>query len=134
MPIRVTITLLSTVILLAMCTPADAGQVASVYTKLDLDKCMLESSNPNEGGSAQWRCKGYNGMCARPGGRLAHFRVLRARKCKTVHDPGGMHAHSLVKMPSMTNPVTTEIFFYRGPRSRTLIVQKQICHRPVKCN
>jgi hypothetical protein len=47
--------------------------MASIYTKLVLDKCKLGSSNPNEGGSAQWRCKGYSGMCARPGGDSRTF-------------------------------------------------------------
>jgi hypothetical protein len=58
---------LSLTALLAAIAPATAGagQISSLYTSLNLDKCQLVSSNPNEGGSAVWHCKGHEGMRVR---------------------------------------------------------------------
>ncbi len=49
----------------AAITPVSAGDVSSVYTSLDLDKCKLTASNPNEGGWAVFECAGHNGMRVR---------------------------------------------------------------------
>ncbi|GBE43260.1 hypothetical protein BMS3Bbin10_01336 [bacterium BMS3Bbin10] len=49
----------------AITLPAQAGQISSLYTPLDLGKCQLVESNPDEGGSAVWDCKGYKGMRVR---------------------------------------------------------------------
>lgn len=48
--------------LLAITMPASAGEISSVYTSLDLNKCELTDSRPNEGGYAAWDCKGHKGM------------------------------------------------------------------------
>jgi hypothetical protein len=50
---------------LSLACPASAGQISSLYTSLDLDKCKLVASNPDEGGSAEFNCKGLNGMRVR---------------------------------------------------------------------
>lgn len=50
---------------LIVTVPAQAGQISSLYTSLDLDKCKLVQSNPDEGGWAQWTCKGHMGMAVR---------------------------------------------------------------------
>ncbi len=52
-------------LLLLSAAPARAGEVSSLYTSLDLDKCKLVESNPDEGGSAVWDCKGHEGMRVR---------------------------------------------------------------------
>ena len=46
-------------------TPVYAGEISSVYTSLDLDKCKLLASNPNEGGWAVFECRGHNGVRVR---------------------------------------------------------------------
>ena len=46
-------------------TSSQAEQVSSLYTSLDLDKCKLVASNANEGGWAEFNCKGLNGMRVR---------------------------------------------------------------------
>ena len=51
--------------LLAITTPASAEQISSVYTSLDLNKCTLTDSRPNEGSWAAWDCKGHKGMRVR---------------------------------------------------------------------
>jgi hypothetical protein len=63
----ITFARLSLAALLATLVPAAAcaGQISSLYTSLDLDKCRLVSSNPGEGGSAVWHCKGHEGMRVR---------------------------------------------------------------------
>lgn len=43
---------------LLFANPSSAGQVSSVYTKLDLKKCKLMASNPNEGGWAVFSLQG----------------------------------------------------------------------------
>lgn len=60
--------------LLAGSGPAVA-EISSAYTKLDLEKgCKLVRSNPDEGGWAEFRCKGYNGMNVRVAeGDLRYF-------------------------------------------------------------
>ena len=35
-----------------------AAEISSLYTKLDLKKCRLVDSNANEGGWAEFSCKG----------------------------------------------------------------------------
>ncbi len=45
--------------------PGHAGEISSVYTSLDLDKCKLLASNPNEGGWAVFECRGHDGMPVR---------------------------------------------------------------------
>lgn len=60
--------------LLAIITPARAGQISSLYTSLDLKNCKLTDSNPNEGGWAVWDCKGHQGMRVRVAeGDLRYF-------------------------------------------------------------
>lgn len=59
--------------LLAAMTPASAGQISSLYTSLDLNKCILTDSNPNESWAA-WDCEGYKGMRVRVAeGDLRYF-------------------------------------------------------------
>ena len=50
---------------LTMASQAHAGQISSRYTSLDLDACKLVASNPDEGGWAEWSCKGHKGMAVR---------------------------------------------------------------------
>jgi len=50
---------------LTMASQAHAGQISSRYTSLDLNACKLVASNPDEGGWAEWSCKGHNGMAVR---------------------------------------------------------------------
>ena len=58
----------------AAITPASAGEVLSVYTSLDLDKCKLTASNPNEGGWAVFECAGHEGLRVRVAeGDLRYF-------------------------------------------------------------
>ncbi len=52
-------------VLLAITMPASAGEISSVYTSLDLNKCELMESRPNEGGWAAWDCNGHKGMRVR---------------------------------------------------------------------
>lgn len=59
-----------TAILLILTLPlsghtAFGGQISSRYTSLDLDKCTLVKTFPNEGGGAIWHCKGYKGIRVR---------------------------------------------------------------------
>lgn len=67
-------TLTALALLMAGFGPA-AAEVSSAYTRLDLDKgCKLVASNPNEGGSAEWSCRGYKGMNVRVAeGDLRYF-------------------------------------------------------------
>lgn len=37
------------------------GAVTSAYTALDLKRCTVLRSNPDEGASTEWRCPGYAG-------------------------------------------------------------------------
>ncbi|MDA7946533.1 MAG: hypothetical protein MPJ78_03560 [Hyphomicrobiaceae bacterium] len=54
--------------------PASAGEISSAYTSLDLDKCNLTASNPNEGGWAVFECIGHKGMRVRVAeGDLRYF-------------------------------------------------------------
>lgn len=55
--------------------PAGAGEISSVYTRLDLEKgCRLVASSNKEGGWAQWSCKGHDGMAVRVAeGDLRYF-------------------------------------------------------------
>lgn len=49
----------------AAVAPAGAqrgGAVTSAYTNLDLKRCTVLSSNPDEGASTEWRCPGYSGI------------------------------------------------------------------------
>jgi hypothetical protein len=49
-----------------LAAPANAGEISSQYTSLDLDKdCRLVASNPDEGGWAELACKGLGGMHVR---------------------------------------------------------------------
>ena len=58
----------------AVTMPASAGRISSLFTSLDLKNCKLTASNPNEGGSAVWDCKGYKGMRVRVAeGDLRYF-------------------------------------------------------------
>lgn len=51
-----------------------AAEISSLYTKLDLKKCRLVASNPNEGGWAEFSCKGHNGISVRVAeGDLRYF-------------------------------------------------------------
>lgn len=63
------------VVVLAASSPASAGEISSVYTKLDLDKnCRLIASSDKEGGWAEWSCKGHNGINVRVAeGDLRYF-------------------------------------------------------------
>jgi len=45
--------------------PVLAGQISSRYTSLNLDKCRLVKTFPNEGGGAIWHCRGLEGMRVR---------------------------------------------------------------------
>ena len=36
--------------------------ITSAYTALDLKRCTILSSNPDEAGSMEWRCPGYGGI------------------------------------------------------------------------
>lgn len=46
--------------------PANAGEISSLYTSLDLEKtCKLVKTFPDEGGGAIWDCKGHKGMRVR---------------------------------------------------------------------
>lgn len=57
--------LLLSITTILFAAPATAGEISSVYTSLKLGKCKLVESNPNEGGSAEWACKGHGGMHVR---------------------------------------------------------------------
>ena len=57
--------LFATGLVAGLACPASAGQISSLYTPLDLGKCELVESVPNEGGSAIWECKGYKDMRVR---------------------------------------------------------------------
>lgn len=46
-------------------SPAAASRISSNYTPLDLDKCELVETRPDEGGGAVWHCKGHKGMRVR---------------------------------------------------------------------
>lgn len=55
-------------------TAPSAGEISSLYTKLDLDKCKLVASNASEGGWAEFSCKGHNGINVRVAeGDLRYF-------------------------------------------------------------
>lgn len=63
---RMTLPALSLLPILCLTTSAEAGQVSSLYTSLDLDKdCELVDSNPTEGGWAEFSCTGHDGMHVR---------------------------------------------------------------------
>lgn len=50
---------------LAVSAPAAAQRRAgatSAYTNLDLDRCRVTESHPEEAGSTSWRCPGYRGV------------------------------------------------------------------------
>ena len=58
----------------ASATPAAAGQISSLYTKLELEKCALVSASEEGAGSAIWDCKGHEGMRIRVAeGDLRYF-------------------------------------------------------------
>lgn len=60
---------------LAISPPASAGEISSVYTRLDLEKgCKFVASSDKEGGWAEWSCKGHNGIDVRVAeGDLRYF-------------------------------------------------------------
>jgi len=58
----------------AISSVSAAAEISSLYTKLDLKKCKLVASNADEGGWAEFTCKGYKGMHVRVAeGDLRYF-------------------------------------------------------------
>ena len=126
--------------------PAGAGEITSAYTKLELDKCELVSSNPDEGGSAVWNCKGYDGRRVRVAEGDLRFFVSYgpdAESQKAAHQtlaPFNVIHHTLEWRLERRNgrqvPFATILRYFwdsgNGRKGQTLVVTKlgpdEACH------